>query len=53
MAPLTLAAGATVGAGSTITRDVPGDTLVVSRVPQKNVAGWTRPSSKEKADSVK
>ena len=49
VAPVTLESGATVGAGSTITRTVPKDTLVVSRAQQKNVDGWKRPSKKSQA----
>ena len=29
-----------IGAGSTITMDVPADALAISRVEQKNIAGW-------------
>src|SRR5581483_9198244 len=34
-------ADAYVGAGTTVTRDVPPGALVVSRVPQRHVEGWT------------
>ena len=43
VAPLTIGAGATIGAGSTITEDVAAQTLAVSRVRQRAIAGWTRP----------
>ena len=36
--------GATVGAGSTITKDVPAGTLVVARGKPVAIAGWKRPS---------
>ncbi|WP_305856990.1 bifunctional UDP-N-acetylglucosamine diphosphorylase/glucosamine-1-phosphate N-acetyltransferase GlmU [Balneatrix alpica] len=48
VAPVRVAAGATVGAGSTITKDVPADTLAVARGRQAMVSGWTRPSKQVK-----
>ena len=43
VAPLNLGAGATTGAGSTITQDVPAQTLAVGRGKQRNIEGWKRP----------
>jgi len=40
VAPVRVGKGAYVGAGSTITKDVPADALALSRTPQKNVEGW-------------
>ena len=40
VAPVTVGKGAYVGAGSTITKDVPEDALALSRAPQKLVLGW-------------
>jgi bifunctional UDP-N-acetylglucosamine pyrophosphorylase / glucosamine-1-phosphate N-acetyltransferase len=40
VAPVRIGRGAYVGAGSTITMDVPADALALSRVPQKIVEGW-------------
>ncbi len=40
VAPVRVGRGAYVGAGSTITKDVPPDSLALSRVPQKVVDGW-------------
>jgi bifunctional UDP-N-acetylglucosamine pyrophosphorylase/glucosamine-1-phosphate N-acetyltransferase len=37
VAPVSVGAGSLVGAGSTITRDVPADSLAVARVKQKNL----------------
>ena len=39
VAPVTIGDGALVGAGSTITKDVPADALATSRVPQKTIDG--------------
>jgi len=38
---------ATIGAGSTITRDAPEDALTVSRVKQATREGWRRPIKKK------
>lgn len=46
VAPVTVAEGATVGAGSTITKDVDGEQLAVARGKQRNISGWQRPVKK-------
>ncbi len=43
VAPVKIEQGATVGAGSTITSDVPERTLAVTRARQRHVTGWRRP----------
>ena len=40
VAPVTIGSGSLIGAGSTITRDVPADALAIARSEQKNVEGW-------------
>lgn len=40
IAPVKIGRGAYVGAGSTITRNVPPEALAISRVRQENIAGW-------------
>jgi bifunctional UDP-N-acetylglucosamine pyrophosphorylase/glucosamine-1-phosphate N-acetyltransferase len=46
VAPVTIGDGATVGAGSTITKDVPAGTLAVARGKQAHIEGWKRPVKK-------
>ncbi|HEY2346198.1 MAG TPA: bifunctional UDP-N-acetylglucosamine diphosphorylase/glucosamine-1-phosphate N-acetyltransferase GlmU [Xanthomonadaceae bacterium] len=46
VAPVTIGAGATVAAGSTITRDVPAGDLSIARSRQTSVPGWKRPRKK-------
>lgn len=43
VAPVTVGKDATIGAGSTITRDVPEGKLTLSRVKEVTVDGWKRP----------
>jgi bifunctional UDP-N-acetylglucosamine pyrophosphorylase/glucosamine-1-phosphate N-acetyltransferase len=43
VAPVTVRRGATIGAGSTISREAPPDALTVSRARQTTVKGWKRP----------
>ena len=47
VAPVSIGDEATVGAGSTITKDVKDRELAVERSSQKNVAGWMRPKKKD------
>jgi bifunctional UDP-N-acetylglucosamine pyrophosphorylase/glucosamine-1-phosphate N-acetyltransferase len=46
VAPITVHRGATLGAGTTLTRDAPADALTVSRVQQVTKPGWKRPRKK-------
>lgn len=48
VAPVEVGADATIGAGSTIARDVPPGGLTLSRVPQKTVPHWNRPQKRPK-----
>jgi bifunctional UDP-N-acetylglucosamine pyrophosphorylase/glucosamine-1-phosphate N-acetyltransferase len=48
VAPVTVGKGATIGAGSTVTKDAPANSLTVSRAKQVTVAHWQRPK-KEKS----
>lgn len=47
VAPLRVGDGATIAAGSTITRDVPPGDLAVARQRQSAVKGWKRPKKRE------
>ena len=46
VAPVTLGDGATIGGGSTITKDVPAGELAVARGKQVGLKGWLRPKKK-------
>ncbi|MDP1871543.1 MAG: bifunctional UDP-N-acetylglucosamine diphosphorylase/glucosamine-1-phosphate N-acetyltransferase GlmU [Gallionella sp.] len=48
VAPVTIAKGSTIGAGSTITRNTPEGELTLSRSKQMTISGWTRPVKKSK-----
>lgn len=47
VAPVEIGAGATVGAGSTITKDADQNALTVARAKQITVTGWKRPEKKK------
>lgn len=47
IAPVTIGNGATVGAGSTVTRDVSENELVISRAKERKIADWQRPTQKK------
>ena len=48
VAPVTVGRGATLGAGTTLTKDAPADTLTVSRAKQLSLPGWQRPTKQKK-----
>lgn len=43
VAPLSVGEGATIGAGSTVSKDVPAGKLTVARAKQVTLEGWKRP----------
>lgn len=47
VAPLEIGDGATIGAGSVITRSAPAGKLSVARVRQETVEGWKRPGKRD------
>ncbi|WP_076541815.1 bifunctional UDP-N-acetylglucosamine diphosphorylase/glucosamine-1-phosphate N-acetyltransferase GlmU [Shewanella sp. UCD-KL21] len=48
IAPVTIGKNATLGAGSTIAKDVAEGELVITRVKQRHISGWARPVKKAK-----
>jgi bifunctional UDP-N-acetylglucosamine pyrophosphorylase/glucosamine-1-phosphate N-acetyltransferase len=48
VAPLTIGAKGTVGAGSTITKDTPPGALTITRAKQASISNWTRPVKEKK-----
>ncbi|HEY9030950.1 MAG TPA: bifunctional UDP-N-acetylglucosamine diphosphorylase/glucosamine-1-phosphate N-acetyltransferase GlmU [Kangiella sp.] len=46
IAPVTIGKGATIGAGTTVTKDINAGELCISRVAQKHIEGWQRPVKK-------
>lgn len=48
VAPVTVGAGSTIAAGTTITRDVESGVLAIARVEQKTVKKWKRPEKHQK-----
>ncbi|MGZ5027428.1 MAG: bifunctional UDP-N-acetylglucosamine diphosphorylase/glucosamine-1-phosphate N-acetyltransferase GlmU [Methylobacter sp.] len=47
VAPVTIGKNATIGAGSTITKDSPENQLTLSRAKQISLAGWQRPIKRD------
>ena len=48
VAPVELGEGATIGAGSTITKNAPAGELTLSRAKQMTLKGWVRPTKEKK-----
>ncbi len=46
IAPVTVGENATIGAGSTITKDTPDEQLTLSRAKQRSVEDWQKPQRK-------
>ena len=54
VAPIQVGEGVTIGAGSTLTKDVPAGALGVGRARQENIEGWAdRNRAKKKKDGTK
>jgi bifunctional UDP-N-acetylglucosamine pyrophosphorylase/glucosamine-1-phosphate N-acetyltransferase len=48
VAPITVGAGATVAAGSTVANQVPSGKLTIARARQTTIEGWQRPTKQKK-----
>ncbi|MHB1143535.1 MAG: bifunctional UDP-N-acetylglucosamine diphosphorylase/glucosamine-1-phosphate N-acetyltransferase GlmU [Thiobacillus sp.] len=48
VAPITVGKGATLGAGTTLTKDAPAGELTLSRAKQLTINGWKRPAKQKK-----
>jgi bifunctional UDP-N-acetylglucosamine pyrophosphorylase/glucosamine-1-phosphate N-acetyltransferase len=48
VAPVTIGRGATIGAGSTITRNTPAQQLTLSRAKQVSISSWQKPTKADK-----
>ncbi len=48
VAPVCIGKGATIGAGSTITKNTPENELTLARSRQQSISGWNRPEKKTK-----
>jgi bifunctional UDP-N-acetylglucosamine pyrophosphorylase/glucosamine-1-phosphate N-acetyltransferase len=48
VAPVTIGRGATIGAGSTITRNTPAQQLTLSRAKQVSISSWQKPTKVDK-----
>ena len=46
VAPITIGDGATIGGGSTISKDAPAGQLTVARARQASIPGWQRPKKR-------
>ena len=49
VAPVTIGEGATIGAGSVVTKDAPAGKLTVARGKQVTIESWQRPVKKPKS----
>ena len=47
VAPVTVGKGATLGAGTTLTKDAPDGELTIARARQVTLKGWKRPTKKQ------
>jgi len=48
VAPIVVGAGATIAAGSTVTREVPAGKLTIARASQTTIESWRRPVKQKK-----
>jgi bifunctional UDP-N-acetylglucosamine pyrophosphorylase/glucosamine-1-phosphate N-acetyltransferase len=46
VAPVEIKEGATIGAGSTISKEAPKNKLTLERAKQKTIEAWKRPKKK-------
>lgn len=47
IAPVVVGEGATIGAGTTVTKDIAADTLTVNKLEHKTIKNWQRPEKKK------